>query len=184
VSAAPDWPIVTERLLLRPYQADDFEALYAIQSSDEVARWLYNDARDEGETRDLLARKIRGAVFEAEGDWLSSAVTLRDGGELVGDVALQWVSELHRCEIGFSFNPAHQGRGYATEAARALLPFAFETMRWHRLVGRTEVRNTGSTRVLEKLGMRLEAHLVENEWVKDEWQSELDYALLAAEWRR
>ena len=53
----------------------------------------------------------------------------------------------------------------------------------HRLIGRTEARNTGSARVLEKLGMRLEAHLVENEWVKGEWQSELDYALLASEWR-
>jgi len=98
-------------------------------------------------------------------------------------VALQWVSELHRCgEIGFTFNPEHQGRGYATEAARALLPFAFETMGWHRLVGRTEARNTGSARVLEKLGMRLEAHLVENEWVKGEWQSELVYAILDREW--
>jgi RimJ/RimL family protein N-acetyltransferase len=185
VAAAPDWPIVTERLVLRPYGEADFDALYAIQSSDEVARWLYNDARDEAETRDLLARKIRGAVLEGEGEWLSTAVTLREDGALVGDVALHWVSELHRCgEIGFSFNPAHQGRGYATEAARALLPFAFDTMRWHRLIGRTEARNTGSARVLEKLGMRLEARLVENEWVKGEWQSELGYALLASEWRR
>src|SRR5215217_7839867 len=113
--------MVTERLLLRPYEESDFDDLYAIQSSDEVARWLYNGARDEAETRDLLARKIRGSRLEAEGDWLSIAVTLRDGGGLVGDVALHWVSELHRCgEIGFSFNPAYQGRGYATEAARAL----------------------------------------------------------------
>jgi len=184
VSAAPDWPIVTERLLLRPFRDGDFDAMYAIQSSDEVARWLYNDARSKAETRDLLARKIRGAALVAEGDWLSAAVTLRDGGALVGDIALHWVSELHRCgEIGFTFNPEQQGRGYATEAARALLPFAFETMGWHRLIGRTEARNTASARVLEKLGMRLEAHLVENEWVKGEWQSELDYALLASEWR-
>jgi RimJ/RimL family protein N-acetyltransferase len=184
VSAAPDWPILTERLLLRPYGDGDFDGLYAIESSDEVARWLYNDARSEAETRDLLARKIRGAGFEAEGDWVSTAVTRRESGALVGDIALHWFSEVHRCgEIGFTFNPAYQGRGYATEAARALLPFAFETMGWHRLIGRTEARNIGSARVLEKLGMRLEGHLVENEWVKDEWQSELDYALLAAEWR-
>jgi RimJ/RimL family protein N-acetyltransferase len=50
-------------------------------------------------------------------------------------------------------------------------------------VGRLEPRNTGSARVLEKLGMRREAHLVENEWVKGEWQSELVYAILAGEWR-
>ena len=111
MSAAPDWPIVTERLLLRPYGDGDFAGLYAIESSDEVARWLYNSARSKAETRDLLARKIRGVAFAAEGDWLSTAVTLRDDGALVGDVALQWVSELHRCgEIGFTFNLEHSER--------------------------------------------------------------------------
>jgi RimJ/RimL family protein N-acetyltransferase len=63
-----------------------------------------------------------------------------------------------------------------------MLDFAFDTVRLHRVVGRTEARNTGSARVLEKLGMRREAHLVENEWVKGEWQSEVVYAVLAREW--
>jgi RimJ/RimL family protein N-acetyltransferase len=53
----------------------------------------------------------------------------------------------------------------------------------HRVIGRTGARNAASARVLEKLGMRLEAHFVENEWVKGEWQSELVYALLEREWR-
>jgi len=78
--------------------------------------------------------------------------------------------------------PAHQGRGYATEASRALLDFAFETMGLHRVVGRAEARNLASARVLEKLGMRLEARLIENEWVKGEWQSEVVYAILDREW--
>jgi RimJ/RimL family protein N-acetyltransferase len=64
-----------------------------------------------------------------------------------------------------------------------MLTFAFEQLGLHRVVGRLEPRNVGSTRVLEKLAMRREAHLVENEWVKREWQSELVYALLAREWR-
>ena len=53
----------------------------------------------------------------------------------------------------------------------------------HRVIGRTEARNVGSARTLEKLGMRREAHLVENEWVRGEWQSELVYAILDREWR-
>jgi RimJ/RimL family protein N-acetyltransferase len=52
----------------------------------------------------------------------------------------------------------------------------------HRVIGRAEARNAASARVLEKLGMRLEAHFVENEWVKGEWQSELVYAVLEREW--
>jgi RimJ/RimL family protein N-acetyltransferase len=175
---------VTERLVLRPFDGGDLAALYAIHSDEGVVRWLYNDARTEDEVCALLTRKIAGAELVEEGEWLSCAVTLGDTGELVGDLALRWVSEEHRCgELGFIVHPAHQGRGYAGEAARALLPFAFETMGFHRVVGRTEARNTGSARVLEKLGMRLEAHLRENEYVKGEWQSELVYALLRSEWR-
>jgi RimJ/RimL family protein N-acetyltransferase len=85
-------------------------------------------------------------------------------------------------ELGFSFAPAHQRNGYATEAARALVDWAF-SIGFHRVYGRTEARNVASARVLEKLGMRQEGHLVENEWVKGEWQSELVYAILDREWR-
>jgi RimJ/RimL family protein N-acetyltransferase len=183
--SSPAWPLETERLVLRPFRAGDLAAMRRMQSDESIVRWLYNEVRDEHETKQLLDRKIAGAALTEEGQWLSCAITLRESGEVVGDLSLHWVSKEHRCgEIGFILASAHQGRGYATEAAAALLPFAFETMGWHRLIGRTEARNIGSARVLEKLGMRLEAHLVENEWVKGEWQSELDYALLDREWRQ
>jgi RimJ/RimL family protein N-acetyltransferase len=181
---APAWPLRTERLLLRPFAADDLEALHAIHSDEEVARWLYNEPRSLEETRELLGHKVGGSSVRAEGDWLSAAAVLPDTGELVADMALYWASEAHRQgELGFVVHPRHQGRGYATEASRPLLAFAFEALGLHRVVGRLEPRNAGSARVLEKLGMRREAHLVENEWVKGEWQSELVYAILAREWR-
>ena len=82
-----------------------------------------------------------------------------------------------------AFRPGYHGRGYATEASRPLLAFAFEVLGLHRVVGRLEPRNPASARVLEKLGMRREAHLVGNEWVKGEWQSEDVYAVLDREWR-
>jgi RimJ/RimL family protein N-acetyltransferase len=181
---SPDWPLETERLRLRPFEAGDLDALYTIYSDADVVRWLYRDAHTLDEVRALLDRKIAGAVLRIEGDWLSAAVVLRAGGDVVGDVSLLWASEGHRQgELGFAFHPAHHGKGYATEASRPLLEFAFETLGLHRVVGRLEPRNAGSARVLEKLGMRREAHLVENEWVKGEWQSELVYALLEREWR-
>ena len=92
------------------------------------------------------------------------------------------VGEEGQGEIGFIFHPDHQGHGYATEAARALLAHAFDAYGLHRVYGRLEPRNVASARVLEKLGMRREALLIENEWVKGEWQSEAIYALLAREW--
>ena len=91
--------------------------------------------------------------------------------------------EHHQGEIGYVLHPDHQGNGYATEAAAVMLRLGFEELGLHRIVGRLDARNAASARVLERLGMRLEAHLRENEFVKGEWVSELIYAVLASEWR-
>jgi RimJ/RimL family protein N-acetyltransferase len=180
----PGWPLETERLVLRPFADGDLDALYAMYSDSEVVRYLYHEPRTLEQARELLGRKIAGSELNAEDDWLSAAVVVRDGGRVVGDMVMHWVSEEHKTgEIGFTFAPAAQGRGYATEAAQAFLRVAFEEFGFHRVIGRLEARNAASARVLEKLGMRREALLVENEWVKGEWQSELVYALLDREWR-
>jgi RimJ/RimL family protein N-acetyltransferase len=179
----PTRRLETERLLLRPFEPKDFEALYAIHSRDDVARYLYWDPRSRAESRAALEQRIRGTALRSEGDWLNLAVVLKATAELVGEVSLLWVSSMHRVgEIGFLFHPDHQGHGYATEASRAVLRLAFEELALHRVVGRMEARNDPSARVMEKLGMRREAHFVENEFVKGEWQSELDYAILDREW--
>ena len=180
---SPDWPIETERLTLRPFEAADFDALYAMQSDPEVARYLYLEPRTLEETQVQLGRKIAGAAWNAEDDWLSCAAVDRASGQVVADIALHWVSAEHKtAELGFISAPDHQGKGYATEASRPIVDWVF-AQGFHRVIGRTEVRNIASARVLQKLGMRLEAHLVENEWVKGEWQSELVYAILEREWR-
>ncbi len=177
-------PIRTERLLLRPYEASDLEPLFAIYSRPEVVRYLYDEPRGREEARALLERKLGERAIGAQGDRVSLAAALAPTGQVIGDCILALVSERHRQgEVGFVFHPDHHGRGYATEAGRALLRVAFAELGLHRVVGRLEARNAASARVLEKLGMRLEAHLVENEFVKQEWQSELVYAILDREWR-
>ena len=173
-------PIETERLRLRRLVSGDLAAMHAIESRPEVVRWLYWEPRTESEVRLALDRRI---AWPLEHGFTVGAELLATG-ELIGHVGLT-VEPAHRQgEIGFIFHPAHQGNGYATEAAAAVLALGFDHYGLHRVSGRLEARNAASARVLEKLGMRLEAHLRENEWVKGEWQSELVYALLAREWRR
>lgn len=179
----PTYPLETERLFLRPFVAEDLDALFAIHSREELTTYLYWNARTRDEVRDVLEKKTKSRAISAPGDVLALAASLKTTNELVGDCILQWIDNEHRQgEIGFIFHPEHHGLGYATEAARVLVRLAFEELKLHRVVGRLEARNRPSARVLEKLGMRREAHLVENEYVKNEWQSEIVYAMLDREW--
>jgi RimJ/RimL family protein N-acetyltransferase len=109
---------------------------------------------------------------------------LPETGALIGDVMLFWRSREHReGEIGYIFHPDHGGQGYATEAARAMLRLGFDEVGLHRIIGRIDARNTASARVLERLGMRREAHFRQNEMVKGEWTDEIVFAILEGEWR-
>lgn len=179
----PTYPITTERLILRPYNDDDLDALAEMLRLPEVVRYLYWEVRDRDEAAAMLKGRTTSDAIRAVGDWLVLAVTLKESGTLLGDVVMKWESQEHRSgEIGFVFHPAHHGKGYAYEASQVLLRLGFAEMKLHRIVGRCDARNTASARLLERLGMRREAHMVENEWVKGEWTDELIYAMLDREW--
>jgi RimJ/RimL family protein N-acetyltransferase len=114
---------------------------------------------------------------------MNLAVELAGSGEVVGDVGLAWMGDAHRqAEIGYTFLPEHHGHGYATEAASAMVDAAFAVLAAHRVCGKLDGRNTASARLLARLGMRHEATLVDNEWVKGEWAGEVVYAVLDTEW--
>jgi len=178
------FPMETVRLLLRPFEEDDFDALFELRSSPDVTRYIYWGPESEPEVRDALAKRIASRAIEVEGDVIGLAVVRKGAGDMIGDIILRFVSAEHRtAELGFIVHPRHHGRGYATEAGHRMLGVAFDDLQMHRVIGRTEARNVASARVLEKLRMRREAHFVENEFVKGEWQSELVFAILDREWR-
>lgn len=177
-------PIQTPRLILRPFGPADLDDLYAYQSRPDVARYLRWDARDRAQARMALAEQCRETRLAAEGDWLTFAVVWREAGRVIGETGLKLVSDQHRQgETGFVFNPDYQGRGLATEAAEAMLALAFDGIGWHRVTGSCDARNQPSARLMERLGMRREAHFIQNALVKGEWTDELVYAILSREWR-
>ncbi|MEX2969529.1 GNAT family N-acetyltransferase [Streptomyces sp. C184] len=180
----PDYPIRTERLDLRPVTQDDFAAIHAYQRRPEVCRYLYWGPFDEAGSRASVTAKTTRTTLRESGDLLQLAVVVRDSGTLVGDVTFVWNSREHRQGgIGYVFHPDHAGHGYATEASRALLRLGFEELQLHRIQAELDGRNTASARLLERLGMRREGHLRENEFLDGEWADEVVYAMLAREWR-
>jgi RimJ/RimL family protein N-acetyltransferase len=181
----PGQPIETARLTLRPFTPDDLDDVYAYQSRPDVARYLHWEARDLAQVRQALAEQCRETTLEAEGDWLTFAVVWREAGRVVGEVGLKWLSRPQRQgETGFVFNPGYHGRGLATEAAECMLALGFDGLGWHRIIGCCDPRNRASARLMERIGMRREAHLRHTEMVKGEWADELVYAILDREWKQ
>lgn len=179
------WPRRTERLLLRPPVLADAAAVLAYRSLPEVHRWL---------GRSVLTMEEAEAVV-ADPERAASLLVVEHDGVVVGDLMLMvtdaWSQEQVRERaagrlgvLGWAFDPAYAGRGLATEAAAALLPVAFDELGVHRVVAECFLLNEPSWRLMERLGMRREAHAVQDSLHAElGWLDGLTYALLASEWR-
>lgn len=172
----------TNRLLLRPFAASDWEQYADYHARAEVYAFLYRAAPTGDALREQFDRVLR-ARFEVDGDVYRLAVTLKEGGAIAGEVLLKMASrDALQAEVGYIFNPAFTGRGYATEAVAAILSIGFQTIRFHRIFARLDAANKGSVGVVERLSLRREAHLRENDRFNGKWGDEYVYALLRAEW--
>ncbi len=178
------FPIQTSRLTIRPFEAADLDDVYAYHSRPEVSQYLYWEPRERSEVAAVLEKRIASQTFKQEGDNLVLAVELKETNKVIGDLYLMWRSQAHQqAEIGFIFNPDYQGHGFATEASSVLLSLGFREFGFHRIYGRCDARNEASYKLMERLGMRQEAHFIHIELFKGEWGDELFYAILEDEWR-
>jgi RimJ/RimL family protein N-acetyltransferase len=148
-------PIETERLLLRRSRPEDAETISAYRSDPQVHRyqgWERTDADGIRTEIELMAGRAPGEA----GGWVQLSVEERDGGRLVGDVGLSPADdEPGVIKVGYTITPERQGRGYATEAVRALIAYAFDELGAEVVRAYASARNLPSIKVAEKVGMRL-----------------------------
>jgi RimJ/RimL family protein N-acetyltransferase len=180
----PAFPIRTERLILRPFVQSDFDVVFDMQSRPEVVQYLMWDVMDREAVQTFLERRLRQTAIEADDAAIVLAATIPPSDRVIGEFMLRLTSSRHRQgEIGWSLHPDAQGHGYATEAARELLRLGFEELGLHRIAADADPRNTGSVRIMERLGMRHEADFRDVFFLKGEWVDEIHYAILEDEWR-
>jgi aminoglycoside 6'-N-acetyltransferase len=171
----------TERLIIRRFRPDDADAFARYRSDPEVARYQSWIAPFPAAEARRLVTGFGVAVEDAPG-WFQYAIEPRAEGGLAGDVALCRHTNGMQAELGYTLAAAHQGKGYATEAVRAVLDRAFGTG-LRRVSAECDARNAASARLLERLGFRREGHRVEHTWIKGEWTDDLLFGLLARDWR-
>lgn len=169
--------IRTRRLTLRRFRTEDAEDLYAYLSDPEVVKYEpYHPFDRKGCALEAQSRAENPAFIAVELD-----------GRVIGNLYLGREDE-HTCEIGWVFARAYWGRGYAAEAARALIGQAFAEGA-HRVIAMCDPENAASWRLCERLGMRREAHFRQNvyffcdEMGKPMWKDTYVYAVLAQEWK-
>jgi RimJ/RimL family protein N-acetyltransferase len=170
--------ILSERLHIRPFQADDWAAVYTYMSNPQVTAWLPEGQLDQAQTQAF--------VSENQGEEAKSyAVVLRGENVLIGHMVYHLWFAPKTYELGWVFHPDYYNRGYATEAARTLIHHSFATLHAHRVIATCQPENIASWRVMEKLGMRREGWFRQCIYRTETlWWDEYFYAILAEEWHK
>lgn len=176
--------IETERLILRPFEAEDLDIIYKIYSDEEILRYSPYDPMDREQARALLEEMLREWQKPEPGN-REMAVIRKDTGEKIGRCHMLYEPEKDSVMLGWFLKKEAWGKGYATEIGEALLDCCFEELKVHRVWGLCNPANTASRRVMEKCGMRPEGHFREKcryeKKGKVTWEDEMEYTILASD---
>ena len=184
LSAVP-WPVRTARLVIRPATADDVDATWVFRRDPAVVEWVTHDVQPRDEYAEMFLAPDR----------LATTLVMEHEGRVVGDLMIRiedaWAqaevrdrARASQAELGWVLDPAYGGRGLATEAVAELLRICFEDLGLRRVTALCFADNVPSWRLMERLGMRREAHnLAESLHRTRGWIDGYGYALLAEEWR-
>lgn len=175
--------VVRERVRLRPVVDADLEAMVRYRGDADVCRFLPFEPQTAEDIRGRIGDLFGGTSLEGERGGVVLAIEHLADGTVIGDLVIFHLDlRAGSAEIGWVVSPAASGRGLATEAVRALIDTAFSVYGLRRLVARIDADNARSLALAERVGMRREAHLVENEWFKGRWSDEVDFGILSREW--
>ena len=173
----------TARLRLRPFNAADADALFALHSSASVLRYWDAPPWSERARAERFIAACREMADEGSGSRL--AIERVSDGAFIGWCSLtRWNPDYRSASLGYCLHDAAWGYGYATEAASAVLEWAFDTLDLNRVQAETDTRNAASARVLEKLGFVREGTLREDCVVNGEVSDSWVYGLIRREWRQ
>lgn len=177
------FPIETERLLLREFTTADESNVHEYGSDPVVSRYDSWGPNSRDDSRQVLLKWIDQQQTWPR-DEINLAIEHRATGKQVGGIRLHILNSEHGiAEVGYALNRDFWGQGFATEAGLVLVEKAFSVHKLHRLIATCDTRNVGSARVMEKLGMRCEAHFRQDVFQKGEWRDSYLYAILRRDWR-
>lgn len=162
---------------LREFNDHDVDDVAAIIGDDRVTRWLSFDSRDRESTRRMIAAAISSASVDPRTEYYLAVTTL-DSDRVLGFARLALCGGPYAAKLGYAIHADHWGHGYATDAARALIDFGFQTLGLHRITAAVGPDNRASVVVLKRLGFTQEGRLRDHVFTNGAWRDSLLYSLL------
>jgi len=173
--------LTTPRLILRDFRESDFDALRAIEAHPDT--YYFEDFNPSEETTRLQLEKMLAHQNESSRKYYRLGIMIPPQDVVIGRISLVLTNEaIREWEIGWAIHPDEWGKGFAVEAARGMLDFAFEKLDAHRIIAISHASNKASIRVMEKLSMMHEGHLRETRQWHGGWSDEVIYSILDHEW--
>lgn len=172
--------IETERLIIRRFESTDWTDIYEYLSDEEVVKYEPYEVFSEEQVKEVTDKRVDHESFYA--------VVLKVNRKMIGNIYLE-KGDYDTFELGYVFNGSYQGQGFATESAKAVLHHAFSNLDARRVIAMCNPENAASWKLLERLGLRREGHLLKNIYFKTDdrnepvWLDTYEYAILKTEWR-
>ncbi|MBM7602711.1 RimJ/RimL family protein N-acetyltransferase [Metabacillus crassostreae] len=168
----------TERLTIRTYRSDDMQDVFHIYNNEDTCRYLLHDNWTYENMQEKFNKKLKNSVLTKD---TALSLAVESHNQVIGDLSVWYTDMKDTVEIGFSFSEKVSGRGYASEAVSGLVRKLFEEFYVHRIQANLDARNKSSQKLCERIGMRKEAHLIQDFWNKGEWTDSIIYGMLRSD---
>lgn len=172
--------IKTDRLVIRILEMKDKDDFFRYRSMPEIYKYQSWRPKHIDEIEEFINENLLISPNTIN-TWLQLAVCLIDG-QIIGDIGIHFLED-DQIEIGYTLSPEYHGNGYAYEAVKAVIHYAFYELKKHRIAASVDPENLRSIKLLEKIGFRKEAHFVKSFRMDDQWFDDCIYAILENEWK-
>ena len=173
--------IISDRLIIRKFNENDWQDLYEYLSDEEVVKFEPYGTYSEDQAKEEAINRANSDIFYA--------VCQKENGKVIGNLSFI-KGDFDTWELGYVFNRKYQGNGYATESAKKLVDYAFSNLGARRIIAMCSPLNTRSWKLLERLKMRREGLLLQNVYFKTDdygqpiWLDTYEYGILKSEWNK
>ncbi|MDM8533630.1 GNAT family protein [Clostridiaceae bacterium HSG29] len=170
----------TERLILKSVIIDNATEIFNYRSLEEV--YKYQGFRPE-KKEDVIEFINKNVVDEINipDTWIQLCIFIKESNNLIGDIGVHFIDD-KQVEIGYTLSPEFQGKGYAIEAIKEVINYIFKILKKHRITASVDPENMRSINLLEKIGMRKEAHMIKSVWFNEKWADDVIFAMLEEEY--